>query len=260
MIIDSHIHLDAYNPRVVSMDVLAAHPDWRALVPATHPGQTVAALARWGQDPRLRFCAGLHPWYLHHAEAAPVAAQESLATLAADPRVVAIGEVGLDRRRIGPKHPGRDVAEDWVRRQAAMACDLGLPLVLHVVGEHGRMQTLLRPFQGPRLRGVIHAFVGTSMLADSWKRLGFVVGVGPAVLRENAARTRQAVSALPGDGFVLETDAPFVRTRAYAAGAVPPVALREVAREVAQLRGVSLETVFAQSARTAQALFGETWR
>ena len=246
--IDTHCHLDApeFAPDVDAVRAQArtagvAH----CVIPAVARSQwdAVRQLAHRHGD---SYALGIHPLYT------PQAADEDLEALAAalarhqaDPRLVAVGEIGLDGFV-----PGLDPARQWrfYRAQLQLAQRFGLPVILHVRRSADRLLKGLR--EVPVRGGIAHAFNGSVQQAQAFIALGFKLGFGGAVTYERALQLRRLAQALPEDAIAMETDAPDIpphwlyRTAAERAAGQPqgrnsPAELPRIGAEVAALRGLA---------------------
>lgn len=226
------------------------------LVPGVDPEQWRRAegLPRTGRVV-LRFAAGLHPWALARLDDEDVAAAldglpDALAALGA----CALGEVGWDRplaRREASSSMARQ--DRAAERQLALARDLGLPPILHVVGAHGRaLERLGRFGRWPR-GGVVHAYSGPPDLVAAYVDLGLSLSFGPAVTRPNARRPRAAAAACPPEHLLAETDGP---DQAVEDGPGEPREVRAVLEALAEARGEPFAAVAAHTDRNATKLFG----
>jgi TatD DNase family protein len=251
MLVDTHCHLDAAEFDA-DRDALvrAAGEAGVALivVPSVDAGgfQRVRALAV--RHPSCRYALGVHPMYVDRA------ADEDLARLRGaveaaleDPRFVGIGEIGLDHYVPGLD---RQRQERFFVEQLRLAREFQLPVILHVRRAQDAVLKQLRR-AGTR-GGVAHAFNGSAQQARAYLELGFALGVGGAMTFDRALQIRRLVAALPGEAFVLETDAPDIPPSWRAGARNTPVELPAIARVVAQLRGES--EAAAAAATTANAL------
>lgn len=194
---------------------------------------------QWARAERLRvegvalsFSVGLHPW---HA-ALPLDGLEAwVERLGA----VAIGEVGWDRGAEASLERQDEVADT----QLAIATQLDLPVVLHVVGLHGHAIERLSRHRG--LRGLVHGYSGSAELVARYVAMGLSVSVGPSVLREGARRPLEAARAVPAERLLLETDAPDQ-------GA--PARLADVLTRVAEARDEPPEELAERTWRNASEL------
>jgi TatD DNase family protein len=261
---DSHIHLDVMTSEERG-SLLFAAPDYRAFVPGIEPAAVASALALFGPDLRLAFGTAIHPWFLVPAGSEPALHPQDdprwqqLEAQARDPRICAIGECGLDHLR-HTDDLSRDRAERFFEAQIQLAVAVHKPLVLHCVRAHARCVELLRKHGGDRVGGLVHAFSGSPEEAAAYRRLGFAVGIGSAVTRAASKRVRAVAALLPADGFVLETDAPYMRAGEPTEGA--PAArgtvddLTLVAETVAALRNTTAEAIFNITSATAMRRLG----
>jgi len=182
-----------------------------------------------------------------------------------DPRLVAVGEIGLDF--FVPelnRSPLREKQEHFYRAQLKLARKHNLPVVLHVRRSADRLLKHLREVGqgGYRWSGIAHAFNGSEVQAQAFIDLGFKLGFGGAVTFERALQLRHLATTVPLDAIVLETDAPDIpphwlyttaedRAAGVKQGVNSPAELPRIAEVVAQLRGVSLQTLAEATTRNA---------
>lgn len=271
--VDTHCHLDAAEflepNRPLAPEIRAqaaikgvAH----CVIPAVEVAnfEAVRALAHAGGD---SYCLGIHPLYV--AQAAPDALAQLDAALARhrdDPRLVAVGEIGLDF--FVPalcESPLREKQEDFYRAQLQLARKYGLPVVLHVRRSVDRVLKHLREVgragprdggsvDGPRggqgaapWSGIAHAFNGSDAQAQAFIQLGFKLGFGGAMTYPRALQLRRLAQTLPLDAMVLETDAPDIppqwlyvdakaRAQGVAQGRNAPGEIPRIGAVLAQLR------------------------
>jgi TatD DNase family protein len=260
--IDTHCHLDVDELRC-DIDAVRAHARQagvaHCVLPAVdvHSLEAVRALAhRLGDS----YALGIHPLFT------PAAQEADLQTLAAalnqhidDARLVAVGEIGLDFFV-----PGLDAVrqEHYYREQLKLARAHGLPVILHVRRSADRLLKHLR--EVPVSGGIAHAFNGSWQQAMAFVDLGFKLGFGGAVTFERALQLRRLAKDLPLSALVLETDSPDIpphwlyATAQQRAGGQPqgrntPGELPRIAGVVAQLRGISLDTLSAATHANAVA-------
>jgi len=186
-----------------------------------------------------------------------------------DPRLVAVGEIGLDF--FVPAltlSPLREKQEHFYRAQLKLAQQFDLPVVLHVRRSSDRLLKHLRELRKTPWCGIAHAFNGSAVQAAEFIKLGFKLGFGGAVTFDRALHLRQLAASLPLDALVMETDAPDIpphwlystaeqRAAGLAQGRNTPSELPRIAAEVAQLRGIE-QHALAQACwrNTLQALPG----
>ncbi len=260
MWIDTHCHLDAADFDADRDAVVAAA---RAagvasiVIPAVDAGnfERVRMLAH---EHGLAYAVGIHPMCTNGAGEADLAAlRHFLETHRDDPRLVAVGEIGLDHFIEG-LDPERQAA--IFAAQLKLAATFDLPVLLHVrkAVDSVLKQLRIRPVQG----GIAHAFNGSAQQADAFVGLGFKLGFGGALTFDRALRIRHVATVVPAAAIVMETDAPDIAPQwlyrtaaARAAGATmrnDSAELPRIAAVLAGLRGVDVDTLAA--ATTANAL------
>lgn len=256
MWIDSHCHLDA--PEFdADRDSVAARARaagvTRLVLPAVEP-ENFDAVRALAQAHDGVYALGIHPLYVDRA--ADDALERLHAALAAhrdDPRLVAVGEIGLDFFV-----PGLDAARQqrFYAAQLAFARDFGLPVILHVRRSADALLAGLRRTEVPG--GIAHAFNGSEVQAAAFVDLGFALGFGGAMTFDRALNIRRLAASLPGRALALETDAPDIppqwlyRTAAQRAAGErarnEPAELPRIAATLAALRGWSVEQTAAVTA------------
>jgi TatD DNase family protein len=195
---------------------------------------------------------GVHP----HFSAMPTPADwDELTALAADPRVVAVGEIGLDfHRDLSPREAQRAALE----RQLAMAAAVGKPVLVHDREAHDEVRSALLSWDGPgvgALRGVLHCFSGDADLAQDLAAGGYLISFALPVSFSSASGPRGAAAALPEGTYLVETDSPWLAPGGGDQRNEPTTALR-VAAELARLRGTTPEAIASQVAIAYRTLVG----
>ncbi len=243
MLIDTHIHFDAPELHGRGFDLL---PGARAagigsfVIPGVRSGSWQQLLAMVRGEPGVYAAPGLHPVY---AEQWSVALAQQLRCACFQPKVVAIGEIGLD----GVAGPALVRQEQVFRAQLEIAREAALPVLLHSRKTTGRVVNILRDMEiGPACGGIWHGFSASTEVARQLVAMGFLLGVGPLLLRANARRLPEAVCRVPLTALVLETDLPDM--------AATPAVLREVAARLARLRQESVATIITTTSHNARRL------
>jgi TatD DNase family protein len=197
-------------------------------------------------------------WHPTEADKAPDDLRPALRELAGHPKVVAIGETGLDYHHL----PGGDDANtrykqrqaEVFRQQLEVAIEFGLNCVIHQRDSFDDTLTQLTPFAG-RTRGVFHCF-GES--ADRMKRvlaIGSLVSFTGIVTFKNGQNVRDTVAATPLDKFMLETDCPYLAPVPYRGKRCEPAYVKEISETVARVKMCSLEELSAATCKTASEFF-----
>jgi TatD DNase family protein len=217
-----------------------------------------AAIAVAGADPRLYATVGWHP------NAAARLDQEGwrrLRELTQHPRVVAVGEIGLDfYRNLSPREDQVRVLEE----QLALAAERRLPVAVHCRDAHEQMYPILKrwaekahPLFGEgRPLGVMHYFSGDPELARRYVDMGFLISVHTCVTYPTSDRLREVVAGLDMDCLVLETDSPYGAPQSQRGRRNEPAYVAEAAMCVAELRSLTAEAVALRSGENAARLFG----
>ena len=266
--IDTHCHLDAADfggGAAFVRDQAAASGVGHCVLPAVTVGN-FAAVRRLAHALSYSYALGIHPLCVPTAGDADLQTlDEELALRRDDPRLVAVGEIGLDYFVPELREPlMRERQEFFYREQLKLARKHSLPVILHVRRSADRLLKHLRelaPADG--WRGIAHAFNGSGQQADEFIKLGFKLGFGGAVTYDTALQLRRLASNLPLTSLVMETDSPDIppqwiyktaalRDAGEAQGRNEPGQLPRIAGQVAALRGITPQAL--QMATTANAM------
>jgi TatD DNase family protein len=266
--IDTHCHLDApeFGASGPAIRAEAARQQVALCVlPAVEVAnfERVRTLAHAGGD---SYALGIHPLYVKAAQDADLDRLDAaLQQYRDDPRLVAVGEIGLDF--FVPElcvNPLRERQQHFYVAQLKLARKYGLPVVLHVRRAVDQVLKGLRTVARSDWHGIAHAFNGSAQQAQSFIDLGFKLGFGGALTYERALQLRRLAASLPLDALVLETDAPDMpphwlyrtmqqRESGEAQGINSPAELPRIGAELAALRGVSLADLAEATTRNALA-------
>lgn len=238
MYIDSHCHLDFPVFENLS-DLLAACHEQGVLsflVPSTTAQSWQSVLRLQKQYTEIQVALGLHPYFLEHYQPEQL---QQLAHLLMEEKVVAVGEIGLDR---WPGLPDFTLQCDVFECQLDMAKQAHLPVILHV---RKAEDDVLKRLRAARFQegGIVHAFNGSLEQAKRFIDMGFVLGIGGTVTYSRAQKARRVLQALSDQDFVLETDAPDMPIQGFQGQPNSPIRIVEIAACVAQLREQSLERI-----------------
>jgi TatD DNase family protein len=255
MFVDSHCHLSFPELHQRIDEVRAAMHDAqvdRALCICTtlEEFDAVHALA-------LRFdnfwaSAGVHP----DNEGVQEPTLEDLLHLAALPRVIAIGETGLDYYRLN----GRSIEQmAWQRERFRVhiraARSSGLPLVVHTRSAADDTIALLQQEGDGQVAGVLHCFTETQAVADAALELGFYISFSGILSFKNAAALREVAKRVPLERCLIETDSPYLSPVPFRGKLNQPAYVAHVARHLAEIKGVKVQTVAQATSRNFERLF-----
>jgi TatD DNase family protein len=201
-------------------------------------------------------------WHPTHADDAPDEVRPDLRALAQHPKVVAIGEIGLDYFHLPSKRGGtaeddhrhKDRQMNLFRQQLELAAELGLNCVVHQRNSFHDTVEAMGPLAG-RVRGQFHCFSEDVAALQRVLELGSVVSYTGILTFKNSATVRAALAATPFDRLMLETDAPYLAPAPYRGKRCEPAYIREIAPLAAEVRGVSLDELSAATCATAHAFF-----
>jgi TatD DNase family protein len=252
MLVDSHCHLD--------------FPDFateRAAIIARARSAGVATMltigTRLDEFPGVRTIAeaydgiwcsvGVHP---HEAKDHAALAAQELVTLAAHPKVIGIGETGLDfHYDLSP----RDIQEQVFRTHLAASHVTGLPLVIHAREADREVARILEEERPPP--GVMHCFSSGRALAEAALALGFYISISGIVTFRNAEDLRAIVRDVPLDRLLVETDAPYLAPVPYRGKRNEPAFVAATAAAVAELKGLEPEALATTTSANFYRLFGK---
>lgn len=251
MIFDSHAHYDDAAFDADRQEVLKSLPAHG--VEGVINCATDAKSAEWGvrtaaQIPHLWCMVGIHPEQAGEATEEDWRACEALLS---SPKVVGIGEIGLDYHY--SDSPPREVQKYWFEKQLDAAVRYGLPVSVHDRDGHEDTLSLLRRH---RPQGVIHCFSGSVEMAREVVRMGLYIGIGGVVTFRNARKAVEVVRDMPLDRLLLETDAPYMAPVPYRGKRCDSSMIEKTAGVIAEIRGITTQQVYAQNRANVKALFG----
>jgi TatD DNase family protein len=237
--IDTHCHLDleplvSHLPKI--LDEAAAAGVTGFIVPGVHPGgwQRMSALAT--EYPQILPAFGIHPMH------STIANEQFLTQLAEwAPHGIAIGEIGLDPTKKVPM----ETQETAFREQLCIAVKLGLPVLVHCRQAFQKAYQIMREERADQVGGIMHAFSGSPEMACEFIKLGFAIAICGTITWENAVRPLRLASKIALEHLVLETDAPDITPQLHRGRFNRPAWMLETASRLAEIKGVSLETVTA---------------
>lgn len=181
--------------------------------------------------------AGVHPSEVYSLEEADM---DFLLEMAKNPKVVAIGEIGLDYHY---EDTVREVQKKWFIRQLELAKEVKLPVVIHSRDAAQDTLDIMKDIHAEDIGGVIHCFSYGWEMAKIYLDMGFYLGIGGVVTFKNAKKLKEVVQRAPMDRLVLETDAPYLAPEPYRGKRNASHYLKYVAEEIAALRSMAPDEV-----------------
>lgn len=254
-LIDSHCHLDFpdFAPELDAVvDRARAAGVGRMITISTRVDQFASISALADSYPDIFCTVGTHP---EHANEETDVTADHLTDLALHPKCVGIGETGLDYHYDTVPH---DVAERVFRTHIAAARQSGLPLVIHAREADEDIAGILRDEMGKgAFTGLLHCFTSSRMLAETALSLGLFISFSGVLTFKKAENLREVALAVPLDRLLVETDAPFLAPVPYRGKRNEPAFVAETARFLAELKGVSVETMATETSANVLRLFSK---
>jgi TatD DNase family protein len=255
MLIDSHAHIQGkeYAGEVEAVIARAREAGVEKIIAVGGAGDmssNTEAIALAKTFPDIYATVGMHP---HDAKDVGADELKELKELAAAPKVIAVGETGLDYFY---DHSPREVQRRVFTQFIQMARETALPIVVHERDAANDAAQLLRGEGEGKIRGVIHCFTGNYEAACAYLDLGFYISFTGIITFKNAEPLRDVVRRVPLDRMLVETDSPYLTPVPYRGRRNEPAYVRYVAEAVAKISGVSLEEVARLTTQNVQELFG----
>lgn len=264
---DTHTHLDFADYDADREAVIERARDagvGRMLLIGTQPSSLQPILDLCTNHPGLYPVLGYHPGNVEEIQEKDLPVLE---TLCHNQAVAAVGECGLDYHRIPPPLPDESESAhasrilDWKERQRELfrfqldlAARLGLNVVVHQRDSWDDTLEILRDYTG-RLQAVFHCFGGTTGQMETVRSLGHLVSFTGIVTFKNAATVQASAVAVDPEGFMVETDCPYLAPVPHRGKRCEPAFTREVARQMARLRGVDEDEIAQSTERVASTFF-----
>ena len=249
---DTHCHLDATQfdddrEAVIERAVSAGVKKMVCVGGADGFHSTEKAIAIAEKYPFIWASAGLHP---NVAQAAPDKAR--LLKLAEHPRVVAIGETGLDNHWKDVEPAQQEI---WFRLHIEVALETNKPLIVHAREAGADCLRVLRDTGAKACGGVFHCYAEDAAFAAELREMGFLISFTGSLTFKNATALRIAAAGVPIEQIMLETDAPYLAPQAWRGKRCESAQMIETARVLAETKGLSIEEVARITTETANRFF-----
>ncbi len=252
MLFDTHAHLDAEQFAADRGEVIAALPD-RGVSLVVDPGcdlpSSRAAVALAEQYPFVYAAVGIHPEECADYQPADL---DALRTLAAHPKAVAIGEIGLDY--YWEENPPRELQQRVFRDQMALARELDMPVIVHDREAHGDSLAIVKEFPG--VRGVFHCFSGSVELAKELVKRGWMISFTGVLTYKNARKAVEVAQAIDLEHLMIETDSPYMAPVPHRGKRNDPGYVCHVCEKLAELKGIDLERCARITLENGKRFFG----
>ena len=251
MIFDTHAHYDDKKFDADRKEVLSAMPE-KGVSLIVDPGcdgeSSRAACALAKEFPFVYAAVGWHPeeWQSWNGESMAL-----LRSLCAQPKVVAIGEIGLDYYW-DTEH--KALQREMFERQLSLAIERGLPVIVHDREAHGDCLETVMNY--PEARGVFHCFSGSVEMARELLRRGWYLGFDGPITYKNAVKALDVIAACPADRMLLETDSPYLAPVPNRGKRNDSRNLPYIAARIAEIKGMTTDQVAEVTLKNGKQLFG----
>ena len=252
-IFDTHAH---YSSRAFDADreaLLSALPE-QGIGLLMNPGCSLtssrAASALASRYDYIYAAVGSHPDAADEVNDVTLEEYRTLCKL--NPKIKAIGEIGLDYYWDKENH---EKQEYWFRRQIALAREEKLPMIIHSREAAADTLRVMKEEKSEEIGGVIHCFSYSVEMAEEYLKMGFYLGIGGVVTFKNAKKIKEVVQMAPMERILLETDSPYLAPVPYRGKRNSSLYLPYVVQEIAELKGISEEEVIETTEKNAVRLF-----
>jgi len=253
MLVDSHCHLEYKGLVEDQAGVLArarAAGVGAMLNISTRQGEWDQVIATAAREADVYASVGIHP---HEADAHRDLGRGALRAATQHPRVIAIGETGLDYYY---DHSDREAQKALFRMHISVARETGLPLIIHTRDAEEDTYAILAEEQGEgAFPALIHCFTASADFAEKVLALGLFISLSGIVTFKNAKALQEVARTIPEDRLLIETDSPFLAPVPHRGRLCEPAYVADTARFLASLRGTDAETLAAQTSANFFALF-----
>lgn len=250
MLFDTHAHLN--DP--------AFDPDREALIASLADagvGLVMNAGCSLESSRDIIAMAQRYPWMYASVGSHPDSADEvneevidAYRQLCRNPKVKAIGEIGLDYHY---EDIPRQIQQQAFRMQMALAQELDMPVIIHEREAHNDGLAIIKEF--PKVRGVFHCYSGSAEMARQLVNLGWYIGFTGVITFKNARKAVETAASVPLDRIVIETDCPFMAPEPFRGKRNHPGYLYRMAEKLAEIRGISVEEVCAATTENGRRLY-----
>ncbi|MFY9376798.1 MAG: TatD family hydrolase [Peptococcia bacterium] len=240
MYFDTHAHLDDRKYRE-DQDLVISRAKEAGLELIVNVGYNIASARRTVELTKkydlIYGTVGMHP---HDAKDLDGDGLRELKRLAQEPKIVAIGEIGLDYHY---DHSPRDVQQRVFRRMIGLAQEVKLPIVIHDREAHEDVFRILREEKAEEVGGIFHCYSGSWPLAKEAIEMGFYISIAGPITFHNAKKTVEVVKEVPLEWLLIETDSPYLAPGPYRGKSNEPAHVVKVAEMIAQIKGLEVEEV-----------------
>ncbi len=255
-ITDSHCHLNTIPAKMGTVEDIvrqAAEMDVaRMLCVAISPDRWDEVIGLAERFDNVYATVGIHPT----TDASVELDEARFRELAAHPRVIAVGEIGLDYFHHKPDKEDLSWMHERFRRQIRLAREVGLPMIIHTRESTADLLDILEEEGADAVGGIMHCFVDDLASAERAMNMGFYISFSGIVTFNSARALQEVASAIPAERLLVETDSPYLAPVPHRGKVNLPGYTRHVVEKLAELRGVPAEDIAEQTWRNFNRLFG----
>ncbi len=253
MFIDSHVHLNAdqYDEDLQEVIDRALEAKVEKMVVIGFDRKTIERTMQLIEQ--YDFVYGVIGWHPVDAIDCTQEDLEWIEKLASHPKIVGIGETGLDY--YWDKSP-KDVQQALFRKQIHLAQKIGLPIIIHNRDATGDVVRILREENAASVGGVMHCFSGSVETARECIAMNFMISLGGPVTFKNARLPKEVATEIPLEHLMIETDAPYLAPHPHRGKRNEPAFVPLVAEEIARLKGLTIEEIGQATTDNAKKFFG----
>ncbi|HOV25620.1 MAG TPA: TatD family hydrolase [Pseudobacteroides sp.] len=253
MLFDSHAHYDDEKFNDDRDEVFTkAHEDGISYIlnAATDIDTSLMSIGFAEKYDFVYAAVGVHP---HNTSSLDDEVTAKIAKLAKNPKVVAIGEIGLDYYY---DYSPKDAQKYWFKRQLDLAVDLSMPVIIHDRDAHEDIVNIMKESKISQVGGVMHCFSGSREMAKIILDMGFYLSFGGPVTFKNARKAIEVLQYVPMDRLLIETDSPYLSPEPHRGKRNDSRNVRYVAEKIAEIKGLDFEDVASVTLNNAKQLFG----
>lgn len=256
MIIDSHCHLNIMPEPLNNIDELIANARQlgveRMMCIAIGPDKWQEVIEIAEQHEEVYAAIGIHPCEPKEV----TASDDELIKAASHPKVLAIGEIGLDYFHFDAEQEDMVWQQDRFRQQIRIAKQLNKPIVIHTRNSTPDCLQILAEENAEQVGGIMHCFVEDMATAQQAMDLNFYISFSGIVTFKNAKALKEVAKQIPSDRLLVETDSPYLAPTPYRGKTNQPAYTRYVAEELARLRDTSVQAISETTTQNFKRLFG----
>ncbi len=252
-IFDTHAH---YDDDAFSEDYLEIFQKF----PEMGIGRVVDVASNWESIPKVSALADQYEYVygalgIHPSDCGDMTEEwltQIREKVVSDPKIVAIGEIGLDYYWPEPDH---EIQKHWFRRQIECAKEIGYPIIIHSREAAQDTLQIMQEMGCENMGGVVHCYSYSLEMAREFIKMGFYIGMGGVVTFKNARRVKEVVAGIPLERIVLETDCPYMAPTPYRGERNSSLYLPLIVEQIAALQNTTAKEVIRQTEQNAERLY-----